>query len=116
MAVLIALATHAVVSIRAGRVELTVVRTLGFSRIQIFLSLALERVVVSLLGLMMGGAVGYLLAPRFVGSKRSWSGRCTAGNFRYPGLDYCPVNPLLGAGYPGRHLSRRLVGWQAQAF
>ena len=67
MAVLIALATHAVVSIRAGRVELTVVRTLGFSRIQIFLSLALERVVVSLLGLMMGGAVGYLLARWVLG-------------------------------------------------
>ena len=66
-AVLIALATHAVVSIRAGRVELTVVRTLGFSRIQIFLALALERVVVSLLGLIMGGAVGYLLARWVLG-------------------------------------------------
>ena len=67
MAVLIALATHAVVSIRAGRVELTVVRTLGFSRIQIFLALAIERVVVSLLGLIMGGAVGYLLARWVLG-------------------------------------------------
>ena len=67
MAVLIALATHAVVSIRAGRVELTVVRTLGFSRIQIFLALAMERVVVSLLGLLTGGAVGYLLARWVLG-------------------------------------------------
>ncbi|MFB3098254.1 MAG: ABC transporter permease, partial [Dehalococcoidia bacterium] len=67
MAVLIALATHAVVSIRAGRVELTVVRTLGFSRMQIFLGLAIERVVVSLLGLIMGGAVGYLLARWVLG-------------------------------------------------
>ena len=66
-AVLIALATHAVVSIRAGRVELTVVRTLGFSRFQIFLALALERVVVSMLGLIMGGAVGYLLARWVLG-------------------------------------------------
>ena len=67
MAVLIALATHAVVSIRAGRVELTVVRALGFSRIQIFLALAMERVVVSLLGSIMGGAVGYLLARWVLG-------------------------------------------------
>ena len=67
MAVLIALATHAVVSIRAGRLELTVVRTLGFSRIQIFLALAIERVVVILLGLIMGSAVGYLLARWVLG-------------------------------------------------
>ncbi len=66
-AVLIALATHAVVSIRAGRVELTVVRSLGFSRMQIFLGLAIERVVVSLLGLLMGGAVGYWLARWVLG-------------------------------------------------
>ena len=66
-AVLIALATHGVVSIRAGRVELTVVRTLGFSRIQIFLALAMERGVVSLLGLIMGGAVGYVLARWVLG-------------------------------------------------
>ena len=66
-AVLIALATHAVVSIRAGQVELTVARTLGFSRIQIFLALAIERVVVTLLGLIMGGGVGYLLARWVLG-------------------------------------------------
>ena len=66
-AVLVALATHAVVSIRAGRVDLTVVRALGFSRIQIFLVLAVERVVVSLLGLMVGGAVGYGLARWVLG-------------------------------------------------
>jgi len=66
-AVLISLATHAVVSIRAGRVELTVVRSLGFSRMQIFLGLAIERVVVSLLGLLMGGAVGYWLARWVLG-------------------------------------------------
>ena len=66
-AVLIALATHAVVSIRAGRVELTVVRTLGFTRVQIFLALAIERLMVSLLGLIMGGAVGYLLARWVLG-------------------------------------------------
>ena len=47
--------------------ELTVVRTLGFSRFQIFLALALERVVVSMLGLIMGGAAGYLLARWVLG-------------------------------------------------
>ena len=66
-AVLIALATHAMVSIRAGRVELTVVRALGFSRFQIFLTLAMERGVVSLLGLITGSAVGYLLARWVLG-------------------------------------------------
>ena len=66
-AVLIALATHAVVSIRDGRVELTVVQALGFSPFQIFLTLAIERMVVSLVGLVIGSAVGYLLARWVLG-------------------------------------------------
>ncbi len=43
------------------------VRTLGLSRIQIFLSLAMERVVASLLGLIFGCGVGYWLARWVLG-------------------------------------------------
>ena len=62
LAVVLALGTHAVVSVRSGRIDLTVARALGFSRWQILMSLGLERVVVGLVGLISGGALGYLLA------------------------------------------------------
>ncbi len=67
IAVLIALATHAVVSIRAGRVDLTVARTLGFSKLQVFLALATERALVSLGGAISGSLVGYFLARWVLG-------------------------------------------------
>ncbi len=66
-AVVLAMVTHAAVSVQSGRVDLTVVRAVGFSRLQIFLSLALERVVVAVVGLAAGSAVGYLLARWVLG-------------------------------------------------
>ena len=61
-AVALALGTHAVVGVRNGRVDLTVTRALGFSRGQLLLSLAVEKLVVTAIGLVSGGMVGYLLS------------------------------------------------------
>ena len=55
------------VAVRSGRVDLTVARALGFSRLQIFLALALERGVVAGVGLVIGGGVGYWLARWVLG-------------------------------------------------
>ena len=61
MAVLLTLAIHGVVAVRTGRVDLTVARALGFSKVQIFLSLALERALVAALGIGVGSAIGVWL-------------------------------------------------------
>jgi ABC-type antimicrobial peptide transport system permease subunit len=55
------------VSVRNGRVDLTVARVLGFSRRQMLLSLTLERVVVTVLGLVVGSVIGYLLSRWVLG-------------------------------------------------
>jgi hypothetical protein len=67
LAVVLALGTHAVVAVRNGRVDLTVARVLGFSKWQMLLSLTLERVVVTLLGLAVGSVLGYLLSRWVLG-------------------------------------------------
>ena len=58
VAVLLTLALHGVAEVRTGRVDLTVAQTLGFSRLQLTASLALERVVVAVLGIGVGAGVG----------------------------------------------------------
>ena len=58
VAVLLTLVIHALVAIQTGRVDLTVARTLGLSKLQLFLSLGLERVLVAIVGLAVGSAVG----------------------------------------------------------
>jgi hypothetical protein len=62
MAVVLALGTHAVVSVVDGRVDLTVARSLGLSKMQVLLSLVLERSVIAVLGIITGSVVGYLLS------------------------------------------------------
>ena len=62
LVVAVALGAHAVVAVNNSRVDLTVTRALGFSQAQMWLSLMLERIVVTVVGLVSGGAVGYLLA------------------------------------------------------
>ncbi|MEK7814980.1 MAG: FtsX-like permease family protein, partial [Chloroflexota bacterium] len=57
-AVVLALSIHAAVSVHIGRVDLTVARALGFSQRQLFLSLALERAVLAVLGVAAGSAIG----------------------------------------------------------
>ncbi|PKB72113.1 MAG: hypothetical protein BZY87_01905 [SAR202 cluster bacterium Io17-Chloro-G6] len=59
IAVLLTLAVHALVSIRMGRMDLAVARVLGFSRGQFFLSLATERLIVAVLAIAAGAAMGY---------------------------------------------------------
>ena len=59
IAVLLTLTVHALVSIRMGRMDLAVTRVLGFSRRQIFLSLATERLIISVLGIAAGAGMGY---------------------------------------------------------
>ncbi|HZA24419.1 MAG TPA: ABC transporter permease, partial [Dehalococcoidia bacterium] len=74
IAVMLALSTHAVVAVRNARVDLTVARVLGFSRVQMLLALALERVLVTLLGLIVGGILGYLLSRWVLGFMDTTSG------------------------------------------
>ena len=59
IAVLLTLTVHALVSIRTGRMDLAVARVLGFSRGQFFLSLATERLIVAVLAIAAGAAMGY---------------------------------------------------------
>ena len=59
IAILLTLTVHALVSIRMGRMDLAVARVLGFSRRQFFLSLATERLIVAVLAIAAGAAMGY---------------------------------------------------------
>ena len=65
--VLLALGAHAVVAIRAGRVELAVARALGFSRRQLIGIVALERVLTAAAGLAAGGFIGHWLGRWVLG-------------------------------------------------
>ena len=67
IAVTLALGTYAVISVRLGRVDLAVVRSLGFSRRQLQLSMALEKVMVALLGIGAGAALGIWLSRWVLG-------------------------------------------------
>ena len=59
IAVLLTLTVHALVSIRMGRMDLAVVRVLGFSHRQFLLSLATERLIIAVLAVAAGAAMGY---------------------------------------------------------
>ena len=59
IAVLLTLTVHALVSIKMGRMDLAVARVLGFSRRQFLLSLATERLIVAVLAIAAGAAMGY---------------------------------------------------------
>ena len=67
VAVILALGTYAVISVRSGRVDLAVVRALGFSRVQFLLSMALEKVMVAVLGIGAGIATGVWLSRWVLG-------------------------------------------------
>ena len=62
IAVLLALGAHAVIAIRSARVDLTVARALGFYRWQIIGILALERLLVVVVGLVTGAIIGSFLS------------------------------------------------------
>ena len=67
VAVVLTLAIHGLVAVRTGRVDLTVARALGFSNFQLFLALALERVLVAALGIGIGSAIGIWLGRWVLG-------------------------------------------------
>jgi hypothetical protein len=66
-AVAVALSIYSVVSVHTGRVDLTVGGALGFSRLQVILSLVLERIVVAIIGIAVGSAVGVWLSRWVLG-------------------------------------------------
>ena len=72
--VTLALATHAMVAVRTSRVELAVVRAMGFSRGQLVGLLILERVLVAAVGLVSGGVIGYYLGRWTLGLMDMTSG------------------------------------------
>ena len=67
VAVLLTLVIHSLVAIHTGRVDLAVARTLGFSRLQLALSLALERGLTAIFGLVVGSVVGIWLSRWVLG-------------------------------------------------
>jgi hypothetical protein len=67
VAVVLALGIHAVVSVNTQRVDLAVVKALGFSSRQLFLGLALERAVVTVLALAAGSTLGFGLGQWVLG-------------------------------------------------
>ena len=67
VSVVLTLAIHGLVAVRTGRVDLTVARALGFSNFQLFLALALERVLVAALGIGIGSVVGIWLGRWVLG-------------------------------------------------
>lgn len=67
VAVVLTLAIHGVVAVRTSRVDLTVARALGFSNFQLFLLLALERVLVAAIGIGIGSAIGIWLGRWVLG-------------------------------------------------
>ncbi|MSQ06559.1 MAG: ABC transporter permease [Dehalococcoidia bacterium] len=67
LTVVLALGIHAVVSVKAQRVDLAVVKALGLSSRQLFLGLALERAVVIVLALAAGCALGFWLGQWVLG-------------------------------------------------
>lgn len=67
VAIILTLAIHSVVAVHTGRVDLSVVRALGFSRAQTIFSLTLDRVLVAALGIGAGSAIGIWLGRWVLG-------------------------------------------------
>ena len=67
VAAVLALAAYSVVSVRAGRMDLAVARALGFSGLQLFLSMGMERMVMAVLGIGAGCALGIWLGRWVLG-------------------------------------------------
>ena len=63
VAAAVALGAHSVVSIQAGRIDLTLSEALGLTRLEVLLSQVLERVVVAGIGAAIGSAVGLWARP-----------------------------------------------------
>ena len=67
MAIAVALGTYSAVSVQAGRIDLTISGALGLSKIEVLLSLVLERFLVMITGIAIGSAVGLWLSRWVLG-------------------------------------------------
>ena len=67
MAVVLALGTYAVVSVRTGRMDLSIVKALGLSNRQLALSLVLERVLIAVIAIASGSILGVWLGRWVLG-------------------------------------------------
>ncbi|MDA0988544.1 MAG: ABC transporter permease [Chloroflexi bacterium] len=67
MAVAVALGTYSAISVQTGRIDLTISGALGLSRVEVLLSLVLERFVVAVIGIGVGSAVGVWLSRWVLG-------------------------------------------------
>ena len=67
VAVVLALGTYAVVSVRTGRMDLSIVKALGLSNRQLALSLVLERVLIAVIAIASGSVLGVWLGQWVLG-------------------------------------------------
>ena len=67
MAIAVALGTYSAISVQTGRIDLTISGALGFSKIEVLLSLMLERFLVMVIGIAIGSAVGLWLSHWVLG-------------------------------------------------
>ena len=67
MAVAVALGTYSAISVQTGRIDLTISGALGLSRVEVLLSLVLERFVAAVIGIAVGSAVGVWLSRWVLG-------------------------------------------------
>ncbi|MDE2861711.1 MAG: hypothetical protein OYI31_01130 [Chloroflexota bacterium] len=67
VAAAMALGAHSVVSIQAGRIDLTLSEALGLTRLEVLLSLVFERVIVASIGAVIGSGVGLWLGRWVLG-------------------------------------------------
>ena len=67
VAAAVALGAHSVVSIQAGRIDLTLSEALGLTRLEVLLSQVFERVIVAGIGASIGSAVGLWLGRWVLG-------------------------------------------------
>ena len=67
VAAAVALGAHSVVSIQAGRIDLTMSEALGLTRLEVLMSLVFERIVVVVIGAAIGSGVGLWLGSWVLG-------------------------------------------------
>ena len=83
VAVVLTLIVHALVSIHTGRLDISVAWALGLSKLQIFLSLALDNLIVAVLGIAAGTALGI------------WPGGWLLGSLDLTESGLAPVPPMV---------------------